>query len=378
MASKSLKIKYLVIISSLFFLLTLGGYYFFFRGLIESIYQDNTPEFWAGLVNAFYPRFAVEKQRFPVEFFIQKADQIILRILILLFLSNIFFIYYQSKAYQTFSQKWQKPITTFQAKTLLKLYFFVMLAFTWDWGILWSRLIVWEEFYQAISFLKVLNLTPLSSIWVWILLMGMLLLTALSAWSNFRFWTFLFSFFLFIILQGYFLSFQKIDHNFASFTYATWGILLLTYDLQKVESRGEKELKGASLKFTQLLIAIPYFEAGLEKLLIGGLEWWQVENFKMHAMLHNSEFALKIAEFDFLVMLLLSIVIFFQLGFMSIVFFPKLKIVFLPLGLVFHLGTYLLLGVGGWISPWWLLYAFFIDWNFLKNIILFLSIDRVY
>jgi hypothetical protein len=57
----------------------------------------------------------------------------------------------------------------------------------------------------------------------------------------------------------------------------------------------------------------------------------------------------------------------FQLGFITILFFPRLKLMILLSGVAFHIGTYLLLEVGWYINAWILVYIFFIDWTWLDS-----------
>jgi hypothetical protein len=57
----------------------------------------------------------------------------------------------------------------------------------------------------------------------------------------------------------------------------------------------------------------------------------------------------------------------FELGFILTVFRPKLAWVFLPAGVLFHMGTYLLLGVGWYFNGWIATYIFFIPWERRMN-----------
>ena len=76
--------------------------------------------------------------------------------------------------------------------------------------------------------------------------------------------------------------------------------------------------------------------------------------------LHQAPIGLWLLQFEALIAILPFGTLFFQLGFISIVFYPKLRWVFLPMGILFHWGTFALLGVGWWIHPWQVAYLFFL------------------
>jgi len=50
----------------------------------------------------------------------------------------------------------------------------------------------------------------------------------------------------------------------------------------------------------------------------------------------------------------------FELFFILVVRYRWAKFVFLPAGILFHISTYLLMGAGAWIHPWWLCYGIFL------------------
>jgi hypothetical protein len=70
-----------------------------------------------------------------------------------------------------------------------------------------------------------------------------------------------------------------------------------------------------------------------------------------------------VAESDLLCVLLPTLALLFELGFIVIVFRPAWTWVFLPAGILFHAGTYLLLGVGWYFNGWVATYVFFIPWE---------------
>ena len=76
----------LKIIFTILFLLPLGGicfHYFYLRDSIVLAYQGNPDSFIQFVINNFYPRFNVEKERFDSAFFINKADQVLIRFLLI-------------------------------------------------------------------------------------------------------------------------------------------------------------------------------------------------------------------------------------------------------------------------------------------------------
>ena len=55
-------------------------YHAFIRDLVILVYADQAPSWFDDLVAAIYPRFVVERHRFELSLFLNKADQIFIRL----------------------------------------------------------------------------------------------------------------------------------------------------------------------------------------------------------------------------------------------------------------------------------------------------------
>jgi hypothetical protein len=153
-------------------------------------------------------------------------------------------------------------------------------------------------------------------------------------------------------IQGYFFSFGKTDHGFATWTYVAWLMPLLA------SPKSKPALWPLSLM--QLVVAGAYLMAGIEKLLISGPGWVSAEGFRLHLQLHATKVGLWVATNDVLCLLLPLSVICWQLSFPVVLSGFGLRWLWLLFGLFFHIGTYLLMDIGGWVSPWWVLYMVFV------------------
>jgi HTTM domain len=141
-----------------------------------------------------------------------------------------------------------------------------------------------------------------------------------------------------------------VDSTAASSThspYAYWPILLL-----------------------QIFFALMYFSAVVWKHK-SGLGW--ANGFTLQAYLaqdgirHNSPLALWLSQFHYFIYSVQLIVVTFQATFFLIIFFPKLRWIYIPLGLVFHIG--ILLTLTAPFYQWIALYFGFIPWSNLREII---------
>ena len=141
-----------------------------------------------------------------------------------------------------------------------------------------------------------------------------------------------------------------VDSTVASSThspYAYWPILLL-----------------------QIFFAMMYFSAVIWK-HASGLGW--ANGFTLQAYLvqdgirHNSSFAIWFSQFHYFIYFVQLIVVAFQATFFLIIFFPKLRWIYIPLGLIFHIG--ILLTLTAPFYQWIALYLGFIPWSNLREIL---------
>ncbi|HEX8528541.1 MAG TPA: hypothetical protein VF646_00895, partial [Cytophagales bacterium] len=172
---------------------------------------------------------------------------------------------------------------------------------------------------------------------------------------------------LFVLLQAWLYSFEKMDHTYALLTYAALPMPFLLAERQRARREGQPFQAAWPLRLIQLVIGLVYLQTGLEKLLIGGPGWLHPETFRNYLYLHQAPLGLWVARSDGLCVLLPALALGFELGFIGVVFRPAWAWVLLPAGVLFHAGTYLLLGVGWYFNGWIATYIFFVPWEYFTQ-----------
>ena len=351
-----IKRRHIAVFFLLFSLLISVTYLFFFRPLVEQSYHDNAPEWFSTLVDELYPRFAVEKQRFDLAFFQYKADQVIIRLSFIMFLSGIG-LWYLNPARFINRHTIELPSDFYRR---LRLFFYAgLLLYTWNWYEDFSRIVKMEEFYKGIHLFRFFGV-GIPEIEIFYGLFAVYLISLFLVLIKNR--PVLFASFTalgLVIFQGYLYSFEKIEHGYTTLTYACMLMPFLFYEL-KVQNENEKQ-KSFVLFLIQLSIAGAYFLSGAEKLLTSGFQWADAETFRTYLLLHPQEVGLWVAEQPFLLHILPWMVLFFQLSFIVVPFYPRFRHLFLLSGIAFHWGTTWLMGIGAYLSPWIFVYVFFLD-----------------
>jgi hypothetical protein len=295
--------------------------------------------------------------------------------------------------------------------TLVVVFQIGLLVLLYDWAEPLYYFLPLVEFYEPILLFKVLNIPFPNQFWlsVWIVLFAIssILLIAYFGFSSLRsFRKYLIPIsiintLIFVLLHGYYLCFGKVVHTYSPIIYASllmpfliweilksgilwlspeshllnsgheWGKFYKSYkeyapnnEHHQISASLDLQTKHFPLKLTQIAIASCYFLSGLEKLFTSGFAWFNPTHFKVQLTETQQALGLWLLEnADWLISLAPTFTILFQLGFISVVFVPKLRWLFLPAGFLFHLGTFLLLGVGWWLHPWLLGYVFFMRWR---------------
>lgn len=346
---------YIVLIINLLFQIV---YWTFLKDEIIVVYQnpENASKWLTNLIDTFYPRFFTEKHRFQLEFFLGKAEQILIRFSFLSILALAFY-------YRNIVFRWRLFNTSFiqnfwnisiQRNKVVFLQVFLAIvwiyeSFTWYKSLkLLSRAV---EFYEPHFLLKWIPFPTEESVFYWFIALYFAVLA--SFWRKWAapFWVLALC--IILILQGFLYGFGKIDH-----TYATWGYVSMLLPFLLIEiKKNTKEIQAWSLRLMQLVVACVYLQTGLEKLMIAGFTWFEPQTLQTHLLSHPTTWGLWISQSDALCVFLSVIVIFFELGFILIMVYPKSKYVFLPMGVLFHIGTFVLMNVGGFPSLWWLVYV---------------------
>lgn len=344
-------------------------YVFFISPQVEALFLQEAHPIFQAIVYAIYPRLEVESQRFSADFFLSKADQVLGRFVAIgLIVVCVSVLLLKVKTIKVaFNSFWWSSISGFQCLFLVRIYCVALVGFTWDWSYLFYQLHQINVFYQPTFLLKVLHL-PFPSLYTLWFLYGIMLISSILVISQKK--PILFSIstiLLFIILQGYLISFHKLDHTYSTFIYAGFLIPFVQFEYSRCNQTQGKRVAAWVLVLMQLGIALSYFFSGLEKMLIAGGQWFQPENMRYHFQVHPTDWGLYLSQSDAFCISLAVLTIFFQLGFISIVFFKKLRWTFLPAGIIFHMGTYVLLNIGWYWSPWIFVYVFFINWDFLNK-----------
>jgi len=348
------------IISAIFFLTPIVVsilYLVFFRSLVEKSYYDQAPGWFSEMVEAVYPRFEVEKERFELSFFQNKADQIVIRFgLVSLFLALLAFKNTQSRLFSYYS----RPLSKRHFNALYYIFYLGLLAYTWDWYQDFPQLTRMSDFYQGVHIFRWIGLDILNLKTFYVLFAAYLLslLLVLLKIKNVLFSGLLAL--LLVLFQGYFFSFEKIQHSYTTLTYASLIMPFLIFE-KKVQATSVSLSFGLFL--IQLCIASAYFLAGLEKILVSGFNWASAETFRTYIQLHQQPWGMAVADSEFLSHVLPWCGLLLQLGFISILFSKKASYAILPLGILFHWGTRLLMGIGSFFSTWIFVYIFFLNWD---------------
>jgi predicted DCC family thiol-disulfide oxidoreductase YuxK len=119
------------------------------------------------------------------------------------------------------------------------------------------------------------------------------------------------------------------------------------------------------LRLIGIILCLVYFLCGYTKLRIGGLDWMNGETLAywllQDADVYSIQLPLLLAQYPELLKPLSMMVIALELTFPVVLFVPGLLWIYLPAGLGFHLGTYLLMNTH--FIWWWFTYMVFIDWD---------------
>ncbi|MBD0258562.1 MAG: hypothetical protein ICV83_22840 [Cytophagales bacterium] len=342
-----------------------AGYVGWGRTLAGAAVAGTAPEWFQGLVNAAYPRLAVEKHRFEPAFFLRKADQVVLRFALVagLLVTGRYLLGRRPAWWASLHAFPNRPVPANRVRVLRILFYAALLFFSHEWYFDLSARYGAAVFYKPLPLLRLLHLgfppPPVLAA-----LCGLLWAACGLAMLNVRPVAAAgLAAGLFVLLQAWLYSFEKMDHTYALLTYAALPMPFLLAERQRALREGQLLQAAWPLRLIQLVIGLVYLQTGLEKLLIGGPGWLHPETFRNYLYLHQAPLGLWVAGSDVLCVLLPALALGFELGFILVVFRPAWAWVFLPAGVLFHAGTYLLLGVGWYFNGWIATYIFFIPWE---------------
>jgi hypothetical protein len=119
------------------------------------------------------------------------------------------------------------------------------------------------------------------------------------------------------------------------------------------------------IKLIHLIFVLMYISAVYAKLWAGGLDWangYTLQyNLATDGMRWGSDFSVWLSQFHWLAVFASWSVLIFQGTFWMTLLFPKLKWIYVPIGMAFHVGIYVTLRAPFW--QWMVLYAVFIPWT---------------
>ncbi|HEY8401799.1 MAG TPA: hypothetical protein VIK89_11075 [Cytophagaceae bacterium] len=335
------------------------------REMVVDLYHGQAPVWLNDVVIKLYPRFDVEKYRFDLTFFLNKADQVIIRSTVVSVLAISFYLAIQlsNNISTKITTYWNSTIPASRVRYLRIITAILFIYFSWE--ILWDmeKLIAIKAFYNPIPLYKILHI-PFPSYTGIIIIYSVLMLSAVCLLLNyFPVATSSIAALLFILVQGYYFSFEKVDHGYSTFMYAAMVFPFLLAEYNKAKTMGDAHQKGWPLQLILVLISLVYFLSGMEKLTISGLNWIDAVTFKTFLLLHEAPVGMAVAKIDWLCILLPACALLFQLSFFLNLVLTKYRWLFLLIGISFHWGTVLLFGISSYINPWILVYAMFIEWE---------------
>lgn len=348
--------------SSLIWILTLaswavlcGLYLLWGRALALELVKGSGPEGLQALAEQLYPRLVVERERLPLHFFAGRTDQILYRASLVLFLLYLGFGLRWGDA---FRRKLQAPlqvdISTQSRQWLERLFWGALLFFTWDWAIDLYQYERLAAFYKPVAWLRLMHPVFPAADWLAVVQGIMVVAIGVVAFRRKPQWVYWVITLSYLYLQAFFFSFEKTDHRFAPLT---WVLLILAlWPWAKL-----KQAKGLGL--IRLALAMQYLAAGLEKLLSAGTDWVAAEALAAFIIQYEQPAGMALLEYGWLLSLLALGNLLFQLGFVSVLWWPRLRWWWISLALCFHTGTWLLLGISDLLNPWVFCLVFFLPWE---------------
>ncbi len=335
-------------------------HYFYLRPAIVYAYQGESDAFIKIVLDTLYPRFYVEKERFDLAFFLTKADQVIYRSSIVYYCLLSFLYFYKKKEYfQERANAFFYTETNVKSISVLRIIFFsyfIYLSYE-----LVDELIAKQSlrlFYKPFHFLSLANIpfpntyTIITIGIIWTSLHILIILNKKTLLCT------ILSLTIFLLCQCWTFSFEKTDHGYATITY----VFLLFPFLLDEQTKNTLLFKSWSLQLMRISIAMVYLLSSLEKIVTSQFSWLNPDNLKTYLSFHETALSKIVIQSDVLCFLFSVGSITIQLSFILIVFFPRLKWIWIIGGIIFHTGTLLLMNIGILLNPWILVYIFFFDW----------------
>ena len=335
--------------------------YLYFRPAIVDAYAGEPDAFIKFILDILYPRFTIEKERFDLPFFLTKADQVIYRFSIVyyLLLCTLYFYKTNNSLKLKINNFFYTKTTSKNIASLRVIFFSYFFYFSYEIidGLIFNQSL--RLFYKPVYLLSFFNI-PFPNHYTLLLIGGFWYLLNCLLILNIRvILCSSLSLLIFILFQCWSFSFEKVDHGYATITYA----YLLVPFLLNEKRKNAPIFDSWSLQLIRISIAMVYFMSSLEKIFISQLSWIKADNLKTYLSFHETQLSKIITQNDFLCVLLSSSALVLQLSFILILFIPRLKWIWIVGGILFHTGTLILMNIGIPLNPWILVYIFFFDWT---------------
>lgn len=313
-----------------------------------------------------YPRLEVERTRLSTNFFIEKADQLVIRTSLCLFV--IFFIYVNR-----YKKLLPEVSTSKRNITVLRVLFYL--------GLMWAGREIFvdlislqklDDFYKPVLILKLLHVDLPGKAAVVFITTGFFVFCLLALLDIKPVISSVIAILLFILYQAFLYSFEKVEHAYATINYVGF---LMPFLLLEARINRTETYPSFFLSLIILIVAGCYFLSGIEKLFTAGFHWLHPSNFQAYLLMHGTKAGIWLSSNNFLLILLPLASLLFQLSFLFVVWFPGMRYILIPAGIVFHWGTVILFGISSFINPWIIPYIFFIRWDKIKPLSFLKSIS---
>lgn len=339
------------------------SYYFWFRVQTENFLAARPTSPWfAELLQLLYPRLVVEMQRTQAHFFLEKADQLALRLHLFagaLCLLARFFLRKKNRYAKQAAHFFDAHIDTKILPYTVRFFYLGIFLFTKDWFCFLSDFLPLRGLYKPILLYKILQIPYPSATSLYLLwFVYVLSLTAVICWIK-PYYASVVASVLFFVLQGFLQSFEKIDHGLAVAGYALLLLPLLVRLNLGAERKNRTHQPAYPLILLKLSVGIAYFQSGLEKVLNSGIDWlFAADKFLQttHGFSAQKYLPDYLPDFPFLP----AMVLYFQLTFLFFSWKNTWQWVYLAFGVLFHAATAYFLGVGGLLNAWILTYIFWL------------------
>ncbi len=328
-------------------------YFFEGRGWVADWLHGADVPLLDQLTRALYPRLLVERHRYEADILLFYADQFIGRTMGVGLLSTGLILWFQQKPnlHHTWNSFWAGEISTTHYKGLNFVFFLVVAYFGYDLLPDLLHLHQLKSLYQPVSFLWLFDIPYPLIFFIYLYVITMVIFCLIAAVGIRSLFFSLYIMVIFIVLQAFVFSFEKTDHHLSTITYA---LLLMPFMHHSATNQLNPPIWP--LKLIQISVGLSYGLSALEKISITGFNWPQEAlcgYLKTYAV-----------DIPYCVAIGYGLLL-FQLTFILIVFYPKLRWIYLPIGTAFHILVFVFTGIGGWLHPWWLMYLFFLDWSFI-------------